>query len=150
MDGGESRNRSLRLAIMLSFVILIGLLLVSLADFFPFTFRSSATMPVGLSKEQRADLIADFCATMARDANQPTGRIALPHVVADAALDYADHHRAQVDLKTARAMMGAALAAEPQDATIAKMCSAAGHHIVSLNPEVQRPVSAATAAAEGH
>jgi len=143
----EKPPRSFGLAAMLAAVILLGVLLVSLADFFPLTFHSSATMTVGLTPREQSDLLASFCTTLAHDANLPTGRLALPRVVADASLTYADHHRTEVDLKTARAMMRAALAAGPQDTTIAKLCAAAGHPIVSLNPEVHRPVSAATAAA---
>ncbi|GEM_PF-6176383 len=150
MAGERKRPRSLGLAVTLSALVILAVSLVSLTNFFPLTFQSSATMVVGLTQAQQSDLIAGFCATMAHEANRPTGHVALANVVADAILNYADRHRAEVDLKTAHAMMHAALAAEPQDLTIAKMCEAAGRSIVSLNPEVHRPVSAATSAAAGH
>jgi hypothetical protein len=149
MTGERKRPGSLGLAVTLSAIVILAMSLVSLTNFFPLTFQSRATMVVGLTRAQQSDLIAGFCATMAHEANRPTGRVALTTVVADAILNYADHHRAEVDLKTAHAMMHGALAAEPQNLTIAKMCATAGHLIVSLNPEVQRPVSAATSAAAG-
>ena len=137
-----------RLAAALGALILLGALLVGVGQFFPITLHSSATAVVGLSPAQQSELIATFCTTAARAANSAAGRLTLAGVIADSSLNYAARHRTEVDLRVARSMMHAALAAEPQEPTIAKMCETAGHRIASLNPEIHRPVSAATAAAE--
>ncbi len=149
MAGTNSGHRSwFRLAATLGALILFGVLLVCLGEFIPLTFHSSATVVVGLSPVQQSDLIATFCTTAGHEANSAAGRVTLAGLIADSSLNYAARHRTEVELRSARSMMHAALAAEPQELTIAKMCQTAGHPIASLNPEIHRPVSAATAAAE--
>lgn len=137
-----------RLAAALGALILLGVLLAGLGEFIPLTFQSRATVVVGLSPEQQSELIATFCSIAGREADSAAGRFTLAGPIADSSLNFAVRHRTEVDLRTSRSMMHAALAARPQDLTIAKMCQAAGHPIASLNPEIQRPVSAATAVAE--
>jgi hypothetical protein len=136
-----------RCASILSILILFGVVIVSLANFFPLTFHSSATVVVGLTPLQQSDLMATFCTTAGRDAAAAAGRLTLDGIVADATLNYGVRHRDEVDLKTARRMLHAALAAQPQETPIARLCADLGHRFESNNPELQRPLSAATAAA---
>lgn len=148
MAGANSgRRRWVRLAATLSALILLGALFVSLDELIPLTFRSSATVRVGLSQAERSDLISTFCITAAAGTDSTAGHGTIAGLVAKASLDYANRHRPQVDPHLARSMMHAALAAEPQELTIVKMCQAAGHPIAAPNPETQQAVSAATAAA---
>jgi hypothetical protein len=143
----RARRRWVRLAATLSALILLGALFVSLDELIPLTFRSSATLRVGLSQAERSDLIATFCITAAGAANSGASRAMLAGLVVAASLDYANRHRPEVDPRLARSMMHAALAAAPQQLTIAKMCQAAGHPIAAPNPEIRQSVAAATAAA---
>ena len=142
-----NRRRLIRFASTLSILILLGVAIVSLGKFFPFAFHSSATLLVGLTPAQQSDLLATFCTIAAREANSAAGRVTLDNVVADASLNYAARHRDEADLKTARRMMRAALSAQPQETAIAKLCEGLGHPLGSSNLELQRPVSAAIAAA---
>jgi len=141
-----NRRRLVRFASILSILVLFGVVIVSLANFFPLTFHSSATVVVGLTPLQQSDLMATFCTAAGRDAGA-AGRLTLDGVVVDATLNYGARHREEVDLKTARRMLRAALAAQPQDTPIARLCADLGHRFKSTNPELQRPLSAATAAA---
>jgi hypothetical protein len=148
VEARNDRRRSwFRLAATLSALILFGLLIVCLGQFFPLTFRSSATVVVGLTPGQQSELIATFCTTAGREADSATGPTTLAGLIADSSLTYSARYRATIDLRVARSMMHAALAAEPQELTIAKMCETARHPLGASNSQSELTVSAATVAA---